>query len=643
MLSDKENEKIERRAKALLASKDIPSDKMEIVRSLIKNTTIPSGERYSAIVDLIKSCDDKSKSSKGSDRMDTKSPRGEYRQDTASSDVNKSDPLDTNQFIKDIYWRYKKLKIFRKRYLIRTNNRLGIGIKRRLIPNRRLLKIIRWIISYQEMILSRLPAILMEILKDKSIEDATHFNYLRIFRRWMMETPIVKYSFDELKWMDRRSFELELKSYIVHFFSFLTIDIETKEQIILLVENKLRLSDDLLKEKIDQTDSESLKREKEKRNLDKEKKIYEYMMILRSFLPTRIDSESVLSNQLRLRYGISSLSELLIILIEALIFLKDVEIKDITDYFNITAPQINGEVWDYSIDFLKTVGKDEESRKERHIGKLKEELIPYNELHSLIKLKIEGQNILYRAFEDQWKIDNRKQKDYSVVYERDFLTFLDECINFFNNSFVPFFNGSIITFEDKDQNHHEGMIFNAQYFSNEMKRLSELLGEMHLFRSNNPRMAVGREEVLKILKGKIPSMAQVERLILLIGDLFFNIGAELQRLYDIHRRWKEKGSEISNTDLIRTPMDVKVAEREGVEGDRPIPFSDCRVIGLKDMRLLSDQLIGKSVLSNSLKGGIIIHIIAFSYQLANECIDEGILSRLDERREILRKIKEINI
>ena len=440
--------------------------------------------------------------------------------------------------------------------------------------------------------------------------------------------------------MNRRAFESELQSYIINFFSFLKIDMEIKDQMLLLVENKLRMMEDLKKHEIYKADPVSLKGEKERQNLLREKLIYEFMVLMRSFLPYDIKSESALSDYIRSNYGINSFPDFLIILYEALVFQRDISLNDIISYYEIMPPVVDPENWDYSIDFLKEVGKDAESRKVKHIERLKERLIPFDELNSLLKLKIEGQHILHRALETQWKIADRKQKDCSHIYNDDFFTFLDECVNYFNNSFVSLLNGTRIRFEDTKLINLEGNIFSSAYFSNELKSLSDLISEMHYFRSNNPSMKVSRNETIKIIKGKIPSMSQIERFILLISDLFYQMGKELHRLYDLHRTWVFNGCLQQNTEIMTTPLERNELEEEKETG-RPIPYYNCRVTDFHNSGILTKQLLGKSILTDSIKGGIFIHIIAFLYQLAYECMNENIFKKLDERKEIIRKIKDL--
>ncbi len=641
MPSNSIEKKIERRAKALLQSKDVSSKKMEVVRSLMENNNLSGREKYSAIIDIIKYCPDKSVEKPGRERVDSAKPKIPLRTSTWA-EKSRIAPTETSYYIDEIYRKYKKYKLFKKRYLIHVNNRLGIGIQKRLSPTKKLLKAIIEIVAFQEKILTRLPNILMDILSDEAIDDPTYFNYLRIFRRWIIETPIVKYNMYEIKWMDRSAFESELQSYVINFFSFMKLDVEIKEQILLLFENKLRMMDDLQKEEVNEEDSLILKGEKDKRNLKREKLIFEYITAMRGFLPSDIKSESVLSTHVKLKYNIDSFPEFLLILLETLVFQKDISLNEIISYYDIVTPKVDSMNWDYSIDYLVEVGKDSDSRRRKHLDRLKEEVIPYNELNSLLKLRMEGQRVISKAFENQWKIAGKKQKDFGHIYNEDFFTFLDECVNFFNNSFVPVLNGTMIYFEDMNRNNLEGNLFSPTYFINELNGFSNLLNEMHLFKSSNPSLIISRDEIMRILRREIQSMSHIERFVLLIGDLFYQIGEEMQKLYGLHRKWVLAGGVLNNPDIIKTPLDILEESEDEIDNGRPIPFYNYRIVGFQDNRILSQQFMGKSMLTDSLKGGVFIHIMAFSYQLAYECKSENIYSRLDERKEILRRLREIS-
>ncbi|MFH0977267.1 MAG: hypothetical protein V1874_15920 [Spirochaetota bacterium] len=620
-----EIEKIEKRARALLLNKDIQPDKMDIVYSLIRNNSLSREEKYSAVIDIIKLCPDKK-------------PQKKTEIKTEPRNINALTIAASGRHVNELYQKYKLLKLFKKRYLIHSNNRLGIGIQKRLIPGKRLLKALREIVSLQEKILSRLPDILMAILRDENIDDATHFNYLRIFRRWMMETPIIKYDSYEIKWMTPAHIESELQSYITNFFSFLKLDIETKEQILLAVENKLRQMDDLKKEEINSEFPTGNENEKIKHNLEKEKIIYDYMMTMRSFLQSNFQSSgnnNIISVYLKTNLGIDSLSEFLLILSEALIFQKQIELKDLLNHYDIKAHCVSSENWDYSSELLKEIGKDPESRIKRHLQRLKNELIPYDELYSFLKLRIEGQVVLQNAFETQWKIADKKQKDYNYIYNEDFLTFIDVCINYFNNSFVPLLNGSTIIFRDKNEAFIEGNIFSSSVFSWELTHIANLINELYYYKTVNSNITVSREEARKILQGKVRSMFEVERFISLTGEIFNQIAEKIHTLYDQHRLWILNNSRLENPNILYTPL------KEIPDTNAPIPFYKCVITEFKDKRSLTDRQTGNAILADSTRSGLIITLCAFCYQLAYECLNDAVFAKLESRKTILKKLKGI--
>jgi hypothetical protein len=627
------NEKLEKKAKVLLACKDIPKDKMDVVHSLINNNSLSKEEKYSAVIDIIRLCPD---------RLPHKKETKKFEFST-SAIKNYFAPVESSIFVNQLFNKYKSAKLFKKRYLIHVNNSLGIGIQKRLIPGKRLMKVLREIISFQEKILIRLPDILMGILKDETIDDASHFNYLRIFRRWMLETPLIKYDKFEMKWMTPAHIEAELESYITNYFSFQKLDIETREQILLLAENKLRNLDDLKKEEINPEDSLSRKNEKEKKNLEIEKTVYEYMMILRAFIQSYFPASNkgdVLSEHLKVNYGINSFPDFLIMLLEALVYQREIELTDIIRHYNILPYSVSSENWDYSNEFLKEVGKDAGSRKRKQLQILKNQLVIYDELYSFLKLQKDGQIILENAVETQWKIADKRQKEYAFIYNEDFLTFIDECVNYFNNSYVPLLNGSSVIFKDKNESTLEGKIFASNVFAGEINGLTSLINELYYFKSSNPRLAVSREEAKKIMQGKTRSMFEVERFIMITGDIFIQIAGKIHILYDKHRSWISGSKKPEEQKSIYMPV-KKIPDDK--DEPAPIPFYNCTIMDFKDKRQLTDRQTGNVILTDSARSGIVINLCAFAYQLAYECFNEQIFSKLASRKEIQKKIADAEL
>ena len=293
MPSENDIKKLERRARSLLLNKDIPSGKMELVRSLMKNEDLLPDERYRTIINLVQSCPDKKVEldpvPKKKEKAATGTASGGRRR--KSGDVA-AGPTETAFYFDYLWGKYKHLKLFKRRYLVHRDNRLGIGFRKRLIPTKKMLKLLRDLAEFQEQIMTRLSPILMEMLRDEDMKSPVAFNYLRRFRSWIMDQPLVKHNYEAVKWMERPHFEREFRKYCINFFAFQKLEPEIREDILLTVENKLRLLEDLKKEDLLSSDSDSSRSGKERRNLNREKKIYDYMFLMRSFLHGDITDEN---------------------------------------------------------------------------------------------------------------------------------------------------------------------------------------------------------------------------------------------------------------------------------------------------------------------------------------------------------------
>ncbi len=639
---EKNTKRLERRARVLLLSKDIPPGKMDIVRSLMNNRDLNAEERYSAIIALIKSCPDKVIKIQKEDRVEVKRAPVREQIPGAGEKPGEKKPLgpeESGVFVDRVYRKYRSMGLFKKRYLIHSSNKLGLGFKKRLIPTKKLMRVFGDIVRFKEQVLERLPDITAAVLNDESIDDPTLFNYLMEFRKWMMETPIVRYQYSTIKWMDRSNFESEFKNFVVGFFSFQKLGGETRERLVSLVESKLRDIQDLRQEIINQVDPDHVRGEKEKRNLEKEKKVFEYIKLLRSFLPHGREAGSVVSSGLSERHGVDTFPQLLVMVMEALVFRRETGMRDLEVYYAIKPPAVSTAEWDFPLAELKKAGKDPETRRKRRLDNLRSRLAPYDELHALLELRMDGHDILMLAFEDQWKVVDKKQKDFDAVYEDDFYTFLDGCVNFFSNCFVPLIDGGLLYFEDPDRVPQEGGVFSPGYFTGELNELSRLLGEMYYFRSNNPSVILKRKDIKNIVTGNMSTPERVERIIIAAGNLFYGLGMELWKINRMHALWAS-GTLRGNRALLRQALSRE--EAAGAEDTgRPIPYSDCRITGFERNRSLSRVLTGRRLFDDS-SLGVILHAAAFSSQLAYECVNEDIHHDLDQRKGIIREIRELS-
>ncbi len=643
MSSKEEIKKIERRARALLTSKDIPPNKQEVVRTLMNNRQLRPGEKYQAIIELVQSCPDKKtvlfheEGVKPEPAKKKKTPpAGEERRPGTNLAVA---PTETSYYIDDLYRKYKASKLFRKRILVHRNNRIGIGFRRRLVPTRQLLKVMNYLATVQGGITGKLVVLMMEIIKDPAVEDPVVFNHLRLVRKWLVETPLISLKYDVIKWMERAQFDRELKVWVSWFFSFLRLEGELRERIVLEVETRLRSMEDLRKEDFANGEPDAYRREKEKRNLAKEKQIYEYMMLFRSFLPLTAKQENLLSKRLKQEFGIGGFGELILAVEEALVFQRPVGQEEITAYYRIDAPFVNTVAWDYSEEYLVTVGKDAESMQKKKRESLRKVVEPYETLAKLLRHDYEGKNLLFKGVEDQWRYIDKKHHDPKTAYNENFIGFLDALVQYFKNLYLPLLEGTTIVFRDMGREQHEGALFYFDYFEKHLGLFGKILDQMHYFRTNNPTLALSREEAKRAVKSVSGKQAETGRFIRLIGDCFYLIGRELQEVYDQHRRWVSGRTAVAGAEPAREPLKNRVTDEKS-EWGRPIPFHDCVILEVKNGTAVSKELTGKRVMEDSLNDGIFVRMNAFAYQAAYECMSERLVLDLEERKNLLKKIED---
>jgi hypothetical protein len=205
---------------------------------------------------------------------------------------------------------------------------------------------------------------------------------------------------------------------------------------------------------------------------------------------------------------------------------------------------------------------------------------------------------------------------------------------------VPLLNGSSVIFKDKNESTLEGKIFASNVFAGEINGLTSLINELYYFKSSNPRLAVSREEVKKIMQGKTRSMFEVERFIMITGDIFIQIAGKIHILYDKHRSWISGSKKPEEQKSLYMPV-KKIPDEK--DEPAPIPFFNCTIMDFKDKRQLTDRQTGNVILTDSVRSGIVINLCAFAYQLAYECFNEQIFSKLVSRKEIQKKIADAEL
>ena len=245
-----------------------------------------------------------------------------------------------------------------------------------------------------------------------------------------------------------------------------------------------------------------------------------------------------------------------------------------------------------------------------------------------------------RSADEQLKLVDKKKYDVDALYRDNFFSFLDSLVNYFNNAYVPLLNGSTVEFTDSATDAVEGAIFSPDFFSEEMSSLNSILNEMHFFRSNNPTLALTHDEVKKIMKGQIQTMNHVQSFITMIGDFFYRLARVLQPHYENHSNWIARGKNLQTRSIIRTPL-KPAAEVITIPEGYPLPFFDCSIKGFEDNRPLGARLAGKRVVTDSMKDGVFVHIVAFAYQVCYECMNERFARDMSERKKLLIALKDV--
>lgn len=653
MNSEENRKRLERMARSLILTKEISLDDRDRINSLMRNQSISQEERYTNIINILKKAPDKEITDIEDDEdelrneiKDVKKP--ELMKKAPSAQVYKrqapsiqssarkypdiNGPTETKLFIEEIHLKFKRYKFFKKRYLVRRDNRFGFGWSKRLIPTRKFITLMSDVKSFQEDILTRLPQILERILKDESIETPFEFNYLRQLRRWMIISPFSSIPYDRIKWMEQWDFERELKSYTIYFHSFMRIEIETRELVLAMVEKFLREEPDLVKEEILENEDRGVSVRKENENYRKEKYIFEFLGTMRSFMAIHGESDSLLAAFLKKKYDIFTLEEVINMALEALVFQRPFTGTELREYFEIKPLSISSEVWDLNNARLKIYGKDPESKKMKLAEKLKRELFWYDTIYQIVKIEENGQSILVKSVEEQWKYVDRINRDAEDSCKNNFIVFLEGVFQYFNNLMIPILNGDPLLF-DIHGNTVEGAIFSREFFLEELREIESLAIDIYNFRNLSPTLKVTEEEIKKIIAKKISSMNHVEGIVFKTGSGFYALAAKLHEVYHNHMKTMEK----ENKSKSRTAP-IRLEERDS---EIIIPYSRCLFKGFEPPTPLLKKLTGRKVLSDTMKGGVLVFIMAYCYQVAFLCGYPQIMNDLGRRDIIKRQIKEL--
>lgn len=651
MSSEEKRKRLERQARSLMTTKDISRQERDSLNAIMRDKDLAPEEKYTSIIRLLRKLPDreiagipddspviheKGAPEKEKFRIIKSNMPGDRKSDSYADipDTRRpfvNGPTETSLYIDDIYIKYRRFKLFKKRRLVERNNWLGFGFNKRLIPAKRFMEILSLIHTYQETLLARLPSFLDAILKSEEIDSPVEYNYLKMLRRWMSISPFASVQPHRIKWMEQWGFEKEIRAFTMYHYSFLKIELKQRENLLAFTENLLREQPDLLKEEILENEEKSSAVKKENSNYRKEKEIYDYMGAMRSFVTIPGENDSLLAAELRKSYDIYSLTEFINMSLEALVFQRPFAITEIRDYYDISPAVVSSEIWDCSPEKLKSFGKDPESKRKRRIEKLNRELQWYDTVSRLVNIDDNGQNIITKSVEEQWKLADRINRDAADSLKKNFIVYLEGAVHYFRDLLLQVLDGSPLLLE-KNGVQREGSLFTPDYFREEIRELESLLDMFFTFRNHNPTLKISDEEVKKIMLKKISSMDHVETLIYKAGSLFYSVGKKLHEVYHRHI-FSEDGA-------AATAKPISLSDT-GEPDKGGIPFTDFIIRGVAVNTPLIRRIAGQRILSESRRGGIYIFILAFCYQMSNLCVYPMIQNDITKRDLLKREIVEL--
>ncbi len=655
MASDNDIKRLERQARALILSKDISLAEKEQINSIMRRVSLSPDEKYSSIIKLIKNAPDKEIADIPDDEEGPEeqepvqavslkpatrrarpdagtvvSPLPDVTSDGASRHPDINGPTDTKLFISEIYDKYRKYKLFKKRYLVENSSWIGIGLDRRLIPTKKFLMVMRDIQSFQERVLSRLGSILDSILGSETVEGPLEYNYIRSLRRWLFNMPFSDLAWQRIKWMDHWGFERELRKYVSNYHSFLRMPQEHRERVLAMIEGLVREMPDLLKEEVLPGEERSVSVNKEKSNYEKEKTIYEYMGAVRSFMTIPGEGDSLLAGHLAGRYDVPTLGDFINMTMESIVFQRPFAISELRDYYDIRPMIASSTLWDCNVEKLRLYNKDPESQRRRHAEKLKSMLVWYDMVHSLVSLEEAGRNILLKAADEQWKLADRVNRDAAEYLDKNFIVFLEALVHYFVELMLPVLAGGEFAVLSAEGEFNAAM-FTHEFFAEEVRAVELMKNEFYRFRDSNPTLKVSGEEAKKIMGGKIPSMAHVEKLIFSAGSAFYGFASRLHMVYDgfLSGDAEKKYGQVPQRPLSPDDMDAPF-----------IPYAGCVMKSTVNPTPHVKKIEGRRILSDNRKSGVYIYFMAYCYQAANLCGYPKISEDLGRRNQLR---KELNL
>jgi hypothetical protein len=635
MTEQADSRRLERRAKALMIDREIPQSKMDAVRSLMSNRTLDSDERNRAIIELIQNCPEKKSSLRlknieappRNKRAAAGGDRDNKNRETSGEiqTVSPFAPTETSYYIDDLIIKYRPLRLFKKRYLAKRDNRLGIGFRKRLIPNKSALDILKEIKKIQTSLLPLISRAMLELLNDPENPDPLSYNLLKQVRRWLNDTPLANINFNRAKWMERIHFEREFRDYIISFFSFLKLPSDLKEGLYAVFEGRIRSFALLDSGRAELT-------------INEQRAVHEAAALFRSFIPAGFNEDTMVASRVRSLCGISY-SELLLVMTEVLCFQRPLNREELVPHYGITHPPLNRETWDCSSEMLERAGKDSLSLKRKELKELEERSVEFEPVTAALKITLQGRNLLLACVEDEWRYIERKHYDSAVVYEENFLSFIESLISYFNLTYAGILRGEPLRLKNSDGLLFTTRLFDTAWFRGFEAELNPVLDEIHFFKTKNPSLALSKIEIRKIVSGQIGSMPHISSFIRRISEFFFTLGMDLMYLHDAHKQ-------SADTIIVQenVPVPIKIHGEPMTAADAGykkfiIPNHQSSIDEFEVNTVLNRRFNGKNLTGDG--ASLFNELSAFCLQFSKECFNEKISAIESRAGSITLRIDEL--
>ena len=636
--------KLERKSKHLLNTKDIPSSMMDVVRSIMKNKGLLREERAKAIISILEKCEDKKPvviqenknvvKSEAIKQIEKKSKNKKNKLNKAYFDTQADcAPTQTSYYIDDLYKNYKKHKLFKKKYLVKHGDRISFEINKRLVPSKKFLKLLNQVFVLQRECASKLLLAMNDLLEDPTVESPLLFNYLKILRSWLSIEPLSYRNNWDIPWLDGRTFDKEFSEWVSKYYFMQEIAPEDREFIFKGLSTRLQNLVEYKKDVINHNDSEHTKSEKERRNYEIDKKLFEIKSNLSCFLHGTDEEETLLSSMMKLEYDISGLGEFTSIILNVLIYQRFVKKNEFYKRYDIMAPTVSRDHWDYSKDILKKFGKDDESIKQKEIEKFEKKLEAVDLIYKFLKLKQFGDSYIFAGAALQLKLINKNRNLPHMIFDSDVLCYMDCVLKYFQNVFLQIIDGSIIGMRDGKNNYIDTNIFEPDLFSDVCSQIEGAINKLDRFKSESKTQNISQTELFKILDGTITTMDNLKSIVKSIGMLFYNAGSRFKELYDLHMQWTQRIKE----GMPAATYDLKTDEL------KPIPFYNCVIESLPTKNGLSDKILGKVFVGSGYSEGVFGNMMIYCYQVAQLCSNDNLKNDLYERETLITLIKQLKI